>query len=83
MIPPSNCPYKGLTATPCWNCPQYIPDTDQCMLNPFRVKTSAATQYVAQTYDERMHRYEEDRRKLLELSKEALVDLILHKPTMF
>lgn len=84
MTPPSNCPYKELTAKPCWNCPQYMPDVDQCKLNPFTA-SQASTQYAtsAQTYEERLRRYEEDRRKLLELSKESLVDLILKRPTMF
>lgn len=82
MIPPSNCPYKELTAKPCWNCPQYMSDVDQCKLNPFAA-SQASTQYVAQTYEERLRRYEEDRRKLLELSKESLVDLILKRPEMF
>lgn len=85
MTPPSNCPYKELTAKPCWNCPQYMSDIDQCKLNPFAA-SQASTGYVAthaQTYEERLRRYEEDRRKLLELSKESLVDLILKRPTMF
>lgn len=84
MTPPSNCPYKELTAKPCWNCPHYIPDTAQCKLNPF-VASQASNGYiaVAQSYAERMRRYEEERRKLLELSKETLVDLIIRRPTMF
>ena len=82
MTPPSNCPYNELTAKPCWNCPQYMPDINQCKLNPFAA-SKAATGYVASTYEERLRQYEEDRRKLLELSKESLVDLILKRPTMF
>ena len=86
MMPPSNCPYKELTAKPCWNCPQYIPDTDQCRLNPSPA-SQAATGYSAATsassYEERLRRYEEDRKKLLEMSKESLVDMILKRPEMF
>jgi len=84
MTPPSNCPYTELTAKPCWNCSQYMPDIDQCRLNPFTA-SQASNGYVAsaQTYAERLRQYEEDRKKLLELSKESLVDLILKRPTMF
>lgn len=85
MTPPSNCPYKELTAKPCWNCPQYMPDIDQCKLNPFAA-SQAANGYVAyraDTYEDRLRRYEEDRKKLMELSKESLVDLILKRPEMF
>lgn len=80
MIPPSNCPYKGLTAPPCYNCQYYIIDLDGCKLNPYIPQSNAI---VAPSYEERLRQYEEDRKKLLELSKEALVDLILHRPTMF
>ena len=61
-----------------------LDDVRQCKLNPFDA-TLASNQYVtsAPTYEERIRQYEEDRRKLLELSKEALVDLILKRPTMF
>jgi uncharacterized protein YjiS (DUF1127 family) len=84
MTPPSNCPYKELTAKPCWNCPQYMPDVDQCKLNPFTAaQASNGNVASAQTYAERLRQYEEDRRKLLELSKETLVDLIIHRPTMY
>ena len=54
MIPPTNCPYKEMTAPTCWSCPNYNVDLD-----------------------------EHDRQQLLKLSKEALVDLIIKRPTMF
>ena len=88
MIPPINCPYKGLTAPPCWTCTNYIADTDQCTLAGITaiatspVNTNADT-VCARTYEERMRDYEKHRQELLQLSKEALVDLILHRPTFF
>jgi uncharacterized protein YjiS (DUF1127 family) len=42
-----------------------------------------STSFVAQTYEERLSDYEQKRAKLLKLSKEALVDLILEKPSYF
>lgn len=87
MIPPSNCPYKGLTAPPCWSCPHHNADMDTCCLQLTARQNSIGTAINAVTntssYEERLRRYEEDRRRLLELSKEALVDLIIHRPTMF
>ena len=87
MIPPINCPYKNLTGPPCWNCSNYILDTDSCKLNSLAVhgsKTnnpySAANVYQHPSYQERLKQYEEDRQKLLQLSKESLVDMILHRP---
>ena len=32
MIPPTLCPNRFLTAPPCWNCANYIAQTDQCAL---------------------------------------------------
>lgn len=87
MIAPSNCPYKGLSAPPCWSCQWHNADMDTCNLcvttrtASSTAGLSAATQ--APSYEDRLRRYEEDRRKLLELSKEALVDLIIHRPTMY
>ena len=89
MIPPNDCPYSGLTAKPCWQCKNYRPEIDECILN--YIASSAADTTAARVintsvwgiYEERLRQYEEDRRKLLELSKEALVDLILHRPTMY
>ena len=86
MIPPSNCPYKGLSAPPCWSCQWHNADMDTCNLQ-LTVRTASDTALSAvtssQSYEERMRQYEIDRQKLLELSKEALVDLILHRPTLF
>ena len=83
MIPPINCPYKGLTAPPCWSCVNHMHETDDCWLNHFSVvsvnNTGKATDCDS-TYEERIKRYENDRAKLLELSKESLVDLILKRP---
>jgi hypothetical protein len=42
-----------------------------------------STSFVAQTYEERLSYYEKKRAKLLELSKEALVDLILPRPLYY
>ena len=84
MIQPDNCPYKGLSARVCSQCVRYIPDTDSCALITASVRVDANTALQAatsaQSYQDRLRRYEEDRRKLLELSKEALVDLILKRP---
>ena len=83
MIPPNNCPYKELTAPPCWRCPNHIADIDQCSLSSVAHQASAiTTAYHAQTYEERLRDYEKRRQELLQLSKEALVDLILHRPTL-
>ena len=86
MIPPMNCPYKGdRTAPPCWTCTNHIADTDQCALAGIvshTVQNLNAACY-AQTYEERLRDYEKRRQELLQLSKEALVDLILHRPTYY
>ena len=87
MIPPFSCIYSGLTAAPCWNCYNYIPDTDDCKLKYLAISTSGHTEnnnnsIAAPSYEEQMRRYNADRKKLLELSKESLVDMILHKPTL-
>lgn len=83
MIPPMNCPYKDLTAPPCWRCPHHIADIDQCDLCSVAHQASAITAAChAQTYEERLRDYEKRRQELLQLSKEALVDLILHRPTL-
>ena len=86
MIPPLNCPYKGLTAPPCWSCPNYIADADECKLSFLAVsvadKTSneTANNATSLTYEERLKDYERRRSELMQLSKETLVDLIIHKP---
>ena len=80
------CPYKELTAKPCWKCHNYIPDTDECGLNcsasTMRNK-GIDTMWTAQTYEERLKDYERKRQEYLKLSKEALVDLILQRPTLY
>lgn len=87
MIAPSNCPYKELTAPPCWSCQWHNADMDTCSLNNVArhsaIESAQSAVTAASSYEDRLRRYEEDRRKLLELSKEALVDLIIHRPTMF
>ena len=84
MIPPDRCPYKNLTAPPCWRCNYHIADTDSCKLNPFDSQSQAISYTAsADSYHKLMERYEQDRRKLMELSKEALVDLILKKPSWY
>ena len=84
MIPPIDCPYKGLSAPPCWTCSHYIADTDQCDMNNIARATDArshATSCNAQTFEDRLRDYEKRRQELLQLSKETLVDLIIHRPT--
>lgn len=86
MIPPKYCPYYGkLTAVPCWKCPNYIPDTDECTTAASAVVSDADQYHTltarARSYEERMRDYERERDELLKLSKEALVDLIIHRPT--
>ena len=61
-----------------------ITDIDQCDLSSVAHQSSAITAvYHAQTYEERLRDYEKRRQELLQLSKEALVDLILHRPTLY
>lgn len=86
MIPPNDCPYSGRTAPPCWSCTHHIADIDQCALACIVSQTAEHTGLnanAAQTYEERLRDYEKRRQELLQLSKEALVDLILHRPTMY
>ena len=90
MIPPINCPYKNLTAPHCWSCKNYIPDTDECALASFASvqvgHTGTSNNKVAycaehKTYEQRLNDYEKRRQELMQLSKEALVDLLIHRPT--
>lgn len=85
MYEPDDCPYKGLNM--CQNCPRFIPDTAECMTTVAsaanRTDTISTSFVVAQTYEERLSDYEKKRAKLLELSKEALVDLILKRPSYY
>ena len=89
MYEPDDCPYKGLNM--CQKCPRFIHDTAECMsLTAASAAASAtnrtdtiSTSFVAQTYEERLSDYEKKRAKLLELSKEALVDLILPRPSYY
>jgi uncharacterized protein YjiS (DUF1127 family) len=85
MIPPTNCPYRALAAQPCWSCPHYIADTDQCTLACIETRTTTDTSAMngARTYAERLRDYEKRRQELLQLSKEALVDLIIHRPKYY
>lgn len=84
MYEPDDCPYKGLDM--CQKCPRFIPDTAECMTTVASVANRTAatsTSFVAQTYEERLSDYEKLRARLLELSKEALVDLILKRPSYY
>ena len=85
MIPPFNCPYNGLTAPPCYGCAHHIADTGECGLENIASaagrRSNATT--ASQTYEERMRDYERRRQELLQLSKETLVDLIIHRPTFY
>ena len=85
MYEPDDCPYKGLNM--CQKCPRFIHDTAECMsltASAAANRTDAiSTSFVAQTYEERLSDYEKKRAKLLELSKEALVDLILQRPSYY
>ena len=84
MYEPDDCPYKGLNM--CQKCPRFNHDTAECMSTVSsasnRTDTVSAS-FVAQTYEERLSDYEKKRAKLLELSKEALVDLILPRPSYY
>ena len=80
MIPPMNCPYRGLTAPPCYTCSHHITDTDQCDLATARFVGTTNTTWRAMSYEERLRDYEKRRNELLQLSKEALVDLLIHRP---
>ena len=87
MYEPDDCPYKGLNM--CQKCPRFIHDTAECMSLSLTAESAAnrtdaiSTSCVAQTYEERLSDYEKKRAKLLELSKEALVDLILQRPSYY
>ena len=85
MIQPDDCPYIGLTMKMCHQCPRYNADMDACMgTTASQQQQSAVTAAdCASTYEDRLRRYEHDRHRLLELPKEALVDLILRRPTMY
>ena len=88
MIQPINCPYKGVSISLCFACAHHIVDTDQCDLATLNAKsnTAADTTYTAtasQTYKERLKDYEKRREELLQLSKDALVDLILKRPEYY
>ena len=66
-------------------CPHHIRTTDDCSLRDIVIQTVSntaeqATPYEAPSYEEKLQQYEHDRNELLKLSKEALVDLIIHKP---
>lgn len=79
-----NCPYQELTAKPCWHCSNHVPDTDECSLNFLATRESNSSKFTgwnAQSYEERLREYEKKRQELLQLSKETLVDLILHRPS--
>lgn len=84
MYEPDDCPYKGLNM--CQKCPRFIHDTAKCMSTVASAENrtdAISTSFVAQTYEERLSDYEKKRAKLLELSKEALVDLILPRPSYY
>lgn len=81
-----SCPYKELTMKPCYTCTHHVPDIDGCSLNYIasrRIEYGEATGMSAQSYEERLRDYEKKRQEYLILSKEALVDLIIHRPTIF
>ena len=74
----NNCTYSTLTVKPCRICPNHIPDIDGCSLNKSAIQMS--TELKAKTYEERLRDYEKERQEYLQLSKEALVDLIIKRP---
>ena len=85
-MPPIYCPYKALTAPPCWNCSHYMPDVDQCrlasvMTQSVTTQKTSSISSSARSYEEWLKAYEKKREELLKLSKELLVDLILKRPT--
>ena len=86
MIPPNNCPYKDLTSLPCWTCQWHNADMDTCNLSLDYTASSigtAATIAQSQSFEDRLRAYENERQKLLALSKEELVNLIIHRPTLY
>lgn len=85
MIQPESCPYKGIRNA-CWKCPSYNADMDICCNVTTAVVAAAAANDAAtssSTYDDRLKDYQEQRERLLKLSKEQLVDLIIHVPTIY
>ena len=86
MIAPSNCPYKDLANLPCWTCQWHNADMDTCNLSLDYTTSSigtAATTAQCQSFEDRLREYENERKKLLALSKEELVNLIIHRPTLY
>lgn len=86
MIAPNNCPYKNLTSLPCWACQWHNADADTCNLSlDYTVSSigTAATIAQCQSFEDRLRAYENERKKLLALSKEELVNLIIHRPTLY
>lgn len=83
----SNCPYALLSEKPCWTCPHHIADTDECSLSYLATATRNnsidTVSYKAQSYEERLRDYEKKRQEYLQLSKEALVDLIIQRPSFY
>ena len=84
MIQPENCPYKGIRNA-CGKCPSYNADMDICCGSTTGVAAATAANSAvtsSSTYDDRLKDYQEQRERLLKLSKEQLVDLIIHEPTL-
>lgn len=87
MIQSENCPYRGIRNA-CCKCPSYNADMDICCNITTAVVAGAAASIEssvssASTYDDRLKDYQEQRERLLKLSKEQLVDLIIHEPTIY
>lgn len=86
MIPSSNCPYKDLTASPCWTCQWHNADMNTCNLSLDCTTSNVGTATInsqTQSFEDRLREYENERKKLLALSKEELVNLIIHRPTLY
>ena len=87
----SNCPYALLSEKPCWTCPHHIADTDECSLSYLATATRNNSKNIdtvsytakSQSYEERRRDYEKKRQEYLQLSKEALVDLIIQRPSFY
>lgn len=81
MTHKNNCPYEDMSEKPCWNCNWHNPDMNTCDL--FGNFNESVNHSSHQSYEDKLKKYEEERQKLLNLSKEKLVDLILKKATYF
>lgn len=82
MIPTKECVYYGIDRA-CSKCAFYNPDMDSCGSMLTSTTSNESCSIIASSYEDRLKDYKEQRKKLLSLSKEQLVDLIIQKPSYF